>query len=31
VKSLTGIQTTLPDDTFLKTVLRDHTHLSING
>lgn len=28
VKALTGIQTTLPDDTFLKTVLRDHAHLA---
>jgi uncharacterized RDD family membrane protein YckC len=31
VKALTGIQTTLPDDTFLKTVLRDHAHLANSG
>jgi len=27
VKSLTGIQTDLPDEAFLRTVLRDHAHL----
>ncbi|HEX8350401.1 MAG TPA: RDD family protein [Hymenobacter sp.] len=27
VKGLTGIQTTLPDETFLRTLLRDHAHL----
>lgn len=31
VKGLTGIQTTLPDDPFLKTVLRDHAHLATHG
>ena len=31
VKALTGIQTTLPDDPFLKTVLRDHAHLATHG
>ncbi|GAB3721554.1 RDD family protein [Hymenobacter agri] len=31
VKALTGIQTTLPDDAFLKTVLRDHAHLAAHG
>jgi uncharacterized RDD family membrane protein YckC len=31
VKALTGIQTTLPDDPFLKTVLRDHAHLANSG
>ena len=28
VKSLTGIQTQLPDEAFLRTVLRDHAHLA---
>jgi hypothetical protein len=27
VKSLTGIQTELPDEAFLRTILRDHAHL----
>lgn len=31
IKGLTGIQTTLPDDPFLKTVLRDHAHLATHG
>ena len=31
VKALTGIQTNLPDDPFLKTVLRDHAHLATYG
>ena len=31
VKGLTGIQTTLPDDPFLQTVLRDHAHLATHG
>ena len=31
VKALTGIQTNLPDDPFLKTVLRDHAHLATHG
>ncbi|MDQ2795169.1 MAG: RDD family protein [Bacteroidota bacterium] len=31
VKALTGIQTSLPDDPFLKTVLRDHAHLATHG
>ena len=31
VKALTGIQTTLPDEPFLKTVLRDHAHLATHG
>ncbi|QNH63286.1 RDD family protein [Hymenobacter sediminicola] len=28
VKSLTGIQTQLPDEAFLRTVIRDHAHLA---
>ncbi|QIX60658.1 RDD family protein [Hymenobacter sp. BT18] len=28
VKSLTGIQTDLPDEAFLRTILRDHAHLA---
>ena len=31
VKSLTSIQTELRDDAFLRTVLRDHAHLSANA
>ena len=31
VKALTGIQTALSDDAFLKTVLRDHAHLAAAG
>ena len=31
VKSLTGIQTELPDEAFLRTVLRDHAHLSASA
>ncbi|MFC6225613.1 RDD family protein [Hymenobacter artigasi] len=31
VKSITGIQTTLQDAPFLKTILRDHAHLAVHG
>ena len=31
VKAITGIQTDLQDGPFLKTVLRDHAHLAMNG
>ncbi len=31
VKSLTGIQTDLRDEPFLKTILRDHAHLATNN
>lgn len=31
VKALTGIQTDLPDEAFLRTVLHDHAHLAAQG
>ena len=31
VKTLTGIQTDLRDEAFLKTILRDHAHLAVNS
>ncbi|MBF9238172.1 RDD family protein [Hymenobacter sp. BT683] len=31
VKGITGIQTDLPDEAFLHTVLRDHAHLAVAG
>ena len=31
VKALTGIQTALPDESFLQTVLRDHAYLATHG
>ena len=31
VKAITGIQTTLQDGPFLKTILRDHAHLAVHG
>jgi uncharacterized RDD family membrane protein YckC len=31
VKAITSIRTDLPDEPFLRTILRDHAHLSTNG
>ncbi|MBG8555376.1 RDD family protein [Hymenobacter guriensis] len=31
VKNLTGVQTEIPDEAFLRTIIRDHAHLAANG